>query len=209
MARALRLPSPCWYERRGSARLWDLERIQRQSWKKLPNCASDSLEGYPIESTAFQEAWLSEVALRPEQEPAVPQKIICNLLVLEKPPGKVRAFRFASPRLNSLRALHHEKRNLLLLYGWLRQEKPFRMSQSSFQVNWTHLMDRDPSPSQEFFFGEQVLISDEFWEYLQVPYSVLLDSLAIAGHVLKKQVRGAVREASPSSIRRQDPDKRL
>ena len=88
---------------------------------------------FQFESTAFQEAWLCEVAHRPEQEASIRQKLVCNLLVLEKPPRKVRAFRFASPRLSSLRALREEKKNLLLLYGWLRQEKPFRIYQDSVQ----------------------------------------------------------------------------
>jgi hypothetical protein len=68
-------------------------------------------------------------------------------------------------------------------------------------------MDRPISPSQEFFFGNQVLGTGEFWEYLGVPYEVLLDSLSIAGRALKGQIRGAVRKATPGSIRKLDPDK--
>jgi hypothetical protein len=126
-----------------------------------------TLENYPLETTAFQEVWLRKPALSPEREAVTRQKITCNLLVLKKPPGKVRAFRFSSPRLSSLRALRHEKRNLLLLYGWLRQEKPFRIYQNSVQVSWTELMHRPVSPSQQFFFGNQVLGSARFWEYLR------------------------------------------
>jgi hypothetical protein len=47
----------------------------------------------------------------------------------------------------------------------------------------------------------------DFWDYVQVPYEVLLDSLAFAGHALKGQIRGAVRKATPGSIRKLDPDK--
>jgi hypothetical protein len=197
------------YEHRGGGWRWESKNTQSRAWNKLPDSTDGPLKDCPVETTAFQEAWLREVALSPEREAVRWQKIVCNLLVLEKPPGKVRAFRFASPRLSSLRALHDEKKNLLLLYGWLRQEKPFRVYQNSVQVSWTHLLDRDVSPSQEFFFGNQVLGSAEFWEYLGVPYGVLLDSLSIAGQSLKGQIRGAVREAAPRSIRKLDPDKRI
>jgi hypothetical protein len=196
------------YEHRGGGWRGQSKQIQSRSWDRLPDSSDCDLQDYPIETTAFQEAWLREVALSPKREDIRWQKIICNLLVLEKPPGKIRAFRFASPRLSSLRALHDEKRNLLLLYGWLRQEKPFRANQNSIQVFWTRLMDRPTSPSQEFFFGNQVLGSAEFWEYLGVPYDVLLDSLAISGLALKDQIRDAVQEATPEAIRKLDPDKK-
>jgi len=151
---------------------------------------------------------LKHIALDPTQETASLQKIVCNLLVLEKPPGKVRAFRFASPGLNGLRALRDEKRNLLLLYGWGRQEKPFRVYQGSVEVLWTYLMQRPASQSQEYFFGGQVLSCDDFWEYLQVPYALLLESLGIAGQGLKSRIRAAVRDATPRAIRKQDPDRK-
>jgi hypothetical protein len=197
------------YEQRGGGWRGESEQIQARSWKSLPPSTDSSLKGYPIETTAFQEAWLREIAHSPEREATHWQRITCNLLVLEKPPGKVRAFRFASPRLSSLRALREEKKNLLLLYGWLRQEKPFRAYQSSIQTFWTQLIDRPISPSQEFFFGSQVLGCAEFWDYLNVPYDILLDSLAIAGQALKDQIRDAVREAAPESIRNLDPDNEL
>jgi hypothetical protein len=41
---------------------------------------------------------------------------------------------------------------------------------------------------------------------VQVPYEVLLDSLAIAGQALRGQIRAAVRKATPRSIRRLNPD---
>jgi len=195
------------YERRGGGWQATLKEIQNRVWERLPDSIDGSLEDFPIETTAFQEAWLREVALSPGWEAVSRQKITCNLLILEKPPGKVRAFRFASPRLSSLRALRDEKRNLLLLYGWLRQEKLFRVYQNSVRVYWTELMHRPISPNQEFFFGKQVFGSAQFWEYLKVPYDVLLESLAIAGQALKEQIRDAVQEATPESIRKLNPDK--
>ena len=194
------------YERRKDS--WQMDREQFKSYTSdsMPDLASSSLETFPAERAAFQEAWLRHAALDPAQEPVSWQRIICNLLVLEKPPGKVRAFRFASPGLKSLRAIRDEKRNLLLLYGWLRQEKPFRMYQGSVRVYWAHLMDRQISKSQEFFFGGQVLECRDFWEYLQVPYDLLLKSLEIAGQDLQKHIRDAVCNATPESIRNLAPD---
>ena len=197
------------YEKRGGGWQAALREVQDRAWEKLPDSVEERLEEYPVETTAFQEAWLREVALSPERGVVRRQKIACNLLVLEKPPGKVRAFRFSSPRLSSLRALRDEKRNLLLLYGWLRQEKPFRVYQNSVQVSWTELMHRPIPPSQEFFFGNQVLGSARFWEYLGVPYDILLDSLKIAGQALAEQVREAVHEATAEAIRKLDPDRQF
>jgi hypothetical protein len=197
------------YELRKGSWRWDGEHFQPQVSESLPELKDVSLQDYPVENAAFQLAWLRRVALNPAQETVFRQKIVCNLLVVEKPPGKVRAFRFASPGLSSLRALRDEKRNLLLLYGWLRQEKPFRVYQDSVEVFWTHLMDRRISKSQEFFFGGQVLSCDDFWEYLQVPYELLLESLAIAGHGLKTHIRAAIRGATPRSIRKQEPDRKI
>jgi hypothetical protein len=62
------------------------------------------------------------------------------------------------------------------------------------------LIDRPISQSQEFFFGRQVLGCGDFWDYLKVPYAILLDSLTIAVQTLKDQIRGAMFEAAP------DPD---
>jgi hypothetical protein len=95
--------------------------------------------------------------------------------------------------------------NLLLLYGWLRQEKPFRVYRDSVEVFWAHLMDRDSSRSQEFFFQEQVLSCHQFWGYLRVPYSVLLESLAVAGQALRAQIREAVQKADPRLISKMPP----
>jgi hypothetical protein len=172
----------------------------------LPESAFVSLEGFPVERLEFQLAWLKHAALSSAAEAASWQGIICNLLVLEKPPGKVRAFRFASPSVSSRRALRDEKRNLLLLYGWLRQEKPFRVYEDSVEVFWTHLMDRPASRGQELFFRDQTLSYDQFWKFLNVPYGVLLESLAIAGQSLKRHLAAAVREATPRSIRKLEPD---
>jgi hypothetical protein len=70
-------------------------------------------------------------------------------------------------------------------------------------------MHRPISPSQEFFFGNQVLGSARFWEYLGVPYDILLNSLKIAGQALAEQIRDAVHEATAESIRKLDPDRQL
>jgi hypothetical protein len=147
---------------------------------------------------------LKQNALSPRQEVTVKQRLICNLLVLEKPPGKVRAFRFASPGLNSLRALQDEKRNLFLLYGWLRQEKPFRIY-DSVEVNWTHLMDSRIGRSQIFFFAGQTLSCNEFWTYLGVLYEVVIDSLKSAGDTLKEGIVSAIRKSTPEAIRQRAP----
>jgi hypothetical protein len=68
------------------------------------------------------------------------------------------------------------------------------------------MIDRPISPSQEFFFGNQVLGCADFWDYLKVPYAILLDSLIIAVQTLKDQIRAAMFEAAPESIRNLDPD---
>jgi hypothetical protein len=68
------------------------------------------------------------------------------------------------------------------------------------------MIDRPISQSQEFFFGRQVLGCGDFWNYLKVPYAILLDSLAIAGQTLKDQIRAAMFAAAPESIRNLDPD---
>ena len=99
------------YELRKSSWRWDGEQLKPYASDAVPDLLCGSLEKYPVERAAFQQAWLRHVALDPIQETASRQKIVCNLLVLEKPPRKVRAFRFASPGLNSLRALRDEKRN--------------------------------------------------------------------------------------------------
>jgi hypothetical protein len=150
---------------------------------------------------------LKQRALSPREDSVVRVRLICNLLVLEKPPGRIRAFRFASPGLCSLRALQDEKRNLFLLYGWLRQEKPFRIY-DSVDVQWTHLMDRRITAGQEFYFAGQTLPSLAFWNYLGVPYQVLLEALQEAGKVLKKGVAHAIRKADPRSIRKHAPSVR-
>lgn len=189
------------YEFRKSYLRLEAGRVIPDFTESLPDPMIKSLEKYPVELTKFQLDCIRRAALDPRQEASLRQRIICNLLVLEKPPGKVRAFRFASPGLGSLRAVQDEKRNLLLLYGWLRQEKPFRVYQDSVEVFWTHLMDRPVSPTQQFFFGPQVLGCSKFWEYLQIPYGVLLGSLEIAGQHLKSRIQVAVRKATPRSIR--------
>jgi len=194
------------YELSKSYWQWNGKKLQPFIWESLPDPVDGSLAGYPIENNDFQFECLRRTALSQRQEPVLRQKIVCNLLVLEKPPGKVRAFRFASPGLKSLRSLREEKRNLLLLYGWLRQEKPFRVYEDSVDVLWAHLMDRNVSFSHDYFFGNRVMRCPDFWDYVQVPYEVLLDSLAIAGQALRGQIRAAVRKATPRSIRRLNPD---
>jgi hypothetical protein len=171
--------------------------------KELPGPNEELLSKFPVRNTQFQRRWLTFEALAVKEAPISSQRLICNLLVVEKPPGKVCAFRFASPALSSLRGLCDEKRNLLLLYGWLRQEKPFRMRGDSVEVHWTHLMDRPVTQSQAFFFGlEGIMDYKGFWAYLGVPYQALLYSLEVAGRILKKHISQALRKGAAGSIRR-------
>jgi hypothetical protein len=171
--------------------------------KELPGSTDELLSKFPVRNTQFQRRWLTFEALAVKEAPISRQRLICNLLVVEKPPGKVCAFRFASPALSSLRGLCDEKRNLLLLYGWLRQEKPFRARGDSVEVHWAHLMDRPATQSQEFFFGlDGIMKCDDFWAYLGVPYQALLDALAEAGGILKRHISRTLRKATAGSIRR-------
>jgi hypothetical protein len=161
------------------------------------------IEDYPVEDTRFQRDWLMREALRPEEGPVQKERLICNLLVIEKPPGKVRAFRFAAPSMGGLRALREEKRNLLLLYGWLRQEKPFRVYRDSVETYWTYLLPRGAAFTQQFFFApSETMQHNDFWAYLGVPYWVLMESLAEAGEVLRNEIGKVIRKASARSIRR-------
>jgi hypothetical protein len=135
----------------------------------------------------------------------VKQRLICNLLVLEQPPeGKVYGFRFASPRMSAERDLADEKRNLLLLYGWLRQEKPFRLSSDAVEVRWAHLFSRPVSPSQEWFFHEkEVMQTNEFWEFVGVPYEVVGCALKAAGQSLGKRTVKLLRKMAFTRVVRE------
>lgn len=152
----------------------------------------------------FQHRTLLEKALDTRRDGFQKQRIICNLMVLEKPPGKIKAFRFASPGLSSIRQLKDEKRNLLLLYGWLRQEKPFRMDTDAVEVYWTHLFPRKIAFAQQYFFHTAETKTDsQFWEFVGVPFEVVAESLRIAGSLLGERIGGLIRTVSFPSIRKQ------
>jgi hypothetical protein len=160
------------------------------------------VEHNPIHDFDFQKHWLMDQALRTESSSIKTERLICNLLVLEKPPGKVHAFRFSSPRLGAMRDLRDEKRNLLLLYGWLHQEKPFRVNPGAIEMHWADLFPRQRSSSQIFFFDEKETMDDQaLWKYLHVPFEVVVESLRQAGQVLRTQISQVIRKAAPGSIR--------
>jgi len=151
-----------------------------------------------------QQKQLFEQAVQARGEGYEKQRLICNLLVLEKPPGGIYAFRFASPRLSAQRDLADEKRNMLLLYGWLRQEKPMRLKADAIEVYWAHLFPRPIAAAQDWYFHEnEIKHVHEFWEFVGVPYEVVRSALGAAGDTLGKHIGLLVRRMGFNKIEKQ------
>jgi len=151
-----------------------------------------------------QQRELFQRAVDVHSDESVSQRLICNLLVLEKPPGKIYAFRFASPRLSAERDLSDEKRNLLLLYGWLRQEKPLRLKTDAVEVKWAHLFSRPVSPTQEWYFhSNEIMLSDEFWQFIGVPYDIVCLALQTAGESLSKHTGNLLKRMAFTRVGRE------
>lgn len=162
---------------------------------------------FPATTTAEQQKRMSNAALAPGNARFKLERLICNLIVLEKPPGKVSAFRFATPGLGSMRQLRDEKRNLLLLYGWLRQEKPFRLADRSVEVFWAHLLPRKIAPGQVVFFDESATMPHkQFWEYVGVPFEIVRDCLEQCGSTLRMHIRETIRQGAFDRVAKQLSD---
>lgn len=171
----------------------------------------DSKDSEPMASERRVEAerrLLAEQALGKGPPGYQVQRLICNLVVLEKPPGKVHAFRFASPGLAAIRGMRDEKRNLLMLYGWIRQEKPFRLDPSSVEVYWAHLFPRRIAPVQRHFFVEdETMDSKRFWEYVGIPFEIVRESLETSGRMLQQHIAKTIRQGAFDSVGKQLKDR--
>lgn len=136
------------------------------------------------------------------------QKLQCSLLIVEPDQADrrphVTAYRFINPKTFS----SHEKRkqervNLLRLYAYLCQEKPFR-DPHSVKVYVTELLPRDTGDFDgldhypDYFSSETYLSSDEFWKRLGVPFSAVKSAISDVAQEFRDRLITGLRKLLPN-----------
>ena len=173
--------------------------FQRRVWTQAEN----------VKARRKDTAFLKRIDESIGGEEVEQQKLQCSLLVVEpdridKKPH-VTAYRFINPKTFS----SHEKRkqervNLLRLYAYLCQEKPFR-DPHAVKVYVTELLPRDTGDfdSQDhypdYFSAETYLSSEEFWKRLGVPFGTVKDAISDVAQEFKDQLITGLRKLLPSN----------
>ncbi|MEI8213105.1 MAG: hypothetical protein WCI02_13225 [Planctomycetota bacterium] len=137
------------------------------------------------------------------------QKLQCSLLIVEpdqtdKRPH-VTAFRFINPKTFASHDKRKQERvNLLRLYAYLCQEKPFR-EPSSVKVYVTELLPRDTGDFDDsdsypdYFSSETYLSSDEFWKRLGVPFSAVRGAISGVAKEFREKLITGLRKLLPDN----------
>lgn len=140
------------------------------------------------------------------------QKLQCSLLVVEpdrsdKRPH-IKAYRFINPKTFSSHDTRKQERvNLLRLYAYLCQEKPFR-DPLSVKVYVTELLPRDTGGFDgsdhypDYFSNETYLSSEEFWKLLGVPFSVVKDAISHVAQEFREKLITGLRKLLPNNEKR-------
>lgn len=142
------------------------------------------------------------------------QKLLCSLLVVEpdqrdKRPH-VTAYRFINPKtFASHDARKQERVNLLRLYAYLCQEKPFR-DPASIKIYVTEIVPRDTGGFDaydhypDYFTSETYLSSDQFWERMGVPFTKIQEVISDVAREFRDKLINGLRKLLPDDIKRSD-----
>lgn len=133
----------------------------------------------------------------------------CNLLVVdpERSDGKphVHAIRFVNPKtMASHRQRKQERANLLRLYAFLVQEKPFR-DPRSVQVSVAELLPRAGSDFDQYdyypdyFSSHTYWSSEKLWQFIGVPFTVVSEAIASVAEEFREQLTDGLTYLLPNS----------
>ncbi len=137
------------------------------------------------------------------------QKLQCSLLVVEPDKSDQRphitAFRFINPKTFSSHDKRKQERvNLLRLYAYICQEKPFR-DPHSVKVYVTELLPRDTGDFDgsdhypDYFSKETYLSSEEFWNRVGVPFSVVKGAISEVAQEFREKLITGLRKLLPTT----------
>jgi hypothetical protein len=132
------------------------------------------------------------------------QKLQCSLLVVEPDRADnrphVTAYRFINPKTFSSHDKRKQERvNVLRLYGYLCQEKPFR-DPHSVKVFVTELLPRDAGDYDghdhypDYFSTESYMSSEEFWNRLGVPFQAVKMAISDVAQEFRQQLISGLRK---------------
>ena len=142
-------------------------------------------------------------------EEVVNQKLQCSLLVVEPDRSDERphitAYRFINPKTFSSHDKRKQERvNLLRLYAYLCQEKPFR-DPHSVKVYVTELLPRDTGDFDgsdhypDYFSNETYMSSEDFWNRLGVPFNVVKGAISEVAQEFREKLITGLRKLLPNN----------
>jgi hypothetical protein len=134
--------------------------------------------------------------------------IQCNLLVVdvqEDDKPQVFAFRFVNPNTISSHAKRKQERvNLLRLYAYLVQEKPFR-NPTTIHVRVAELLPRLESDFNrydyypDYFSPHTYWDSNRLWDFIGVPFWVVSQAIRNVGQEFRERLNDGLRSLLPGA----------
>jgi hypothetical protein len=172
--------------------------FQRRVWSQTQN----------TEAKRKDKGFLSRIDGAINGDEVETQKLQCSLLVVEPDRADKRphvtAYRFINPKTFSSHDKRKQERvNLLRLYGYLCQEKPFR-DPHSVKVYVTELLPRDTGDFDgsdhypDYFSTETYMSSEEFWNRLGVPFQAVKKAISYVAKEFREQLIGGLRKLLPN-----------
>jgi hypothetical protein len=170
----------------------NIEQRQKPFLRRTWNAAQDG------EETRKDQSQLNQIAGALGGRAISDVAIQCNLLVIEpeRKDGKphVFAFRFINPKTISSHAQRKQERvNLLRLYAFLVQEKPFREPRA-VQACVAELLPRLESDFDrydyypDYFSQHTYWSSEQLWQFIGVPFDVVSQAIKNVAQDFQKQL---------------------
>jgi hypothetical protein len=196
--------------------------VQRAALKAVNHCVDEYEENFVLtRRSARVRAWNKEIAERLDKRDSEELQIItsallgppcssvrlqCNLLVAEPNEADQRphayAFRFVNPKtFNGFAKRKDERSNLLRLYAFLVQEKPFR-APVTIQTCVAELFPRGSDASEtggypDYFTPLTYWTSERLWNFIGVPFNVVSLGVELVARELRPVLEKGLRELLP------------